>query len=153
MSTREDIYRLVEQLPEDKFEHAERMLSFIINPPPTSPQLAELRKRGDEYKKRVEERYRETRKPGTISGMGGGGQFGFHPEHGSFGSHSFHYWDDKALVYQTMRHFSGQEVEQMERLSFSEDGKQLRYQQELSSGGHTVRHEETFPFGEVNEDG
>jgi hypothetical protein len=146
MITRDDIHRLVDQLPNEKLAHVQLMLSAVLNPPPTPPQAAEMRKRGHEYRKKVEERFRQTRKPGTISGMGGGGRFSFDTEHGSFGSHSFHYWDDKALVYQTMRYFSGQEFEHMERLAISEDGTQLLYEQEVASGGRTVRHEEAFPL-------
>ncbi|HLO00694.1 MAG TPA: hypothetical protein VK208_19710, partial [Pyrinomonadaceae bacterium] len=58
----------------------------------------------------------------------------------------FHYWDDKALVYQTMRYFSGQQFEEMERLAVSEDGTQLLYEQEATSGGKTFRRQEAFPF-------
>jgi hypothetical protein len=147
MSTRDDVHRLVDQLPDEKLvEHVQMMLSALLNPRPTPPQVAEMRARGQEWRKRVEEPFRQTRKPGTISGMGGGGGFGFDTERGSFGSHSFHYWDDKALVYQTMRYSSGQQVEQMERLAISEDGTQLLYEQEIASGGRTVRREEAFPF-------
>ena len=46
MSTREDIHRLVDQLPEEKLQHAEGMLTFIIHPPETPPELTRLRKRG-----------------------------------------------------------------------------------------------------------
>ncbi len=146
MSTRDDIHRLVDQLPDGNLEQVQMMLSAIMNPRPTPPQVAEARARGQEWRKRVEERFRQTRKPGTISGMGGGGGIGFDAGRGSFGNHSFHYWDDKALVYQTIRYFSGQEFEEMERLAVSEDGTQLLYEQEATSGGKTVRHQEAFPF-------
>ncbi len=67
------------------------------------------------------------------------------------GNHSFHYWDDKALVHQTLRIFGGQELEIMERTWRSEDGATLVYEQELSSGGLTKRHEERFPFRDASE--
>src|SRR5436190_18274423 len=129
MSTREDVHRIVDQLPDERLEHVQMMLSAVLNPHPTPPQVTEMRARGQEWRRRVEERFTQTRKPGTISGMGGGGGFGFDSERGSFGSHSFHYWDDKAVVYQTMRFFSGHQIEQMERLAISADGSQLLYEQ------------------------
>ena len=146
MSTREDSHHLIDQLPENKLEHARLMLSALLKPPPTPPEVVAMRERSNEYRKRVQERFRETRKPGTVSGMGGSGGIGFNNEHGSFGSTSFHYWDEKALVYQTLRYFSGQEFEQMERMSTSEDKTQVLYVQEITSGGRTVRREEAFPF-------
>lgn len=146
MSARDDVHRIVDQLPDEKLEQVQMMLSAVLNPRPTPPQVAEMRERGQEWRRRVEERFRETRKPGTISGMGGGGGFSFDTERGSFGNHSFQYWDDKALVYQSLRFFYGQQVEQMERLAISENGSQLLYEQEIASGGRTLRREEAFPF-------
>ena len=146
MSTRDDVHRIIDQLPNEKLKHVQMMLSAVLNPQPRPPQVTEMRARGQEWRKRVEERFTQTRKPGTISGMGGGGGIGFDSERGSFGSYSFHYWDDKALVYQTMRCFSGRDLEQMERLAISDDGSQLIYEQEIASGGRTVRREEVFPI-------
>jgi hypothetical protein len=65
-----------------------------------------------------EQRFRETRKPGTIGAMGGGGSMGMH-EGTPFGRQGFSYWDEKALVHQTVQSFDGQELEIMERLSIS----------------------------------
>ena len=62
-----------------------------------------------------------------------------------FGRSSFHYWDGKALVQQTLQSFDSHEVELMERFSMSEDGTKLVCSVELSSGGRTVRHDEEFP--------
>ncbi len=53
--------------------------------------------------------------------------------------------NDGALVSGFAGFFSGQEFEQMERMAISDDGRQLLYEQELSSGGRTVRCEEAFP--------
>ena len=151
MSSREDLHSLVDQLPEERLDHVGMMLSSILNPRPNPPEMEELHKRAREYRTRVEEQFRKTRKPRTISGMGGGGGdggggfFSVNKDRGAFSSHSFHYWDDKAIVYQTMRYFSGQQIEQMERLSVSEDGQQLLYEQEISSGGRTARRQEAFP--------
>jgi hypothetical protein len=66
----------------------------------------------------------------------------------SFGRHPHHYWDEKALVQQTLQSFDGQEIELMERFSVSEDRTKLSCILELSSGGHTVRHEDEFPISQ-----
>ena len=99
----------------------------------------------------VERRFRETRKPGTISTLIGGGNV-FPREGKAHSSHAFHYWDDKALVHQTLRVFEGQELEAMERISLSDDRTMLVYEQELSSGGLTKKHEERFPFRQQRTD-
>ena len=151
MSSREELHRLIDQLPDEKLDQVEMMLSSTLNPRPKHPEMEEMHKRAREYRTRVEEQFRRTRKPGTISGMGGGaGGGGFSSvdkDGGAFSSHSFHYWDDKAIIYQTMRYFSGQQLEQMERLAVSEDGTQLLYEQEITSGGRTARRQEAFPKG------
>ena len=92
-------------------------------------------------------RFRETRKPGTL---GTGGGTGFFAEHEGvfFGRQSLQYWDDKALVYQSLQNFDHQEIEVMERLSFSLDRTTLLCALEISSGGHTVRHEDGFPVSQ-----
>jgi hypothetical protein len=52
---------------------------------------------------------------------------------------------------QTLRIFEGQELEIMERVSRSQEGATLVYEQELSSGGLMKRHEERFPFRDTPE--
>ena len=98
----------------------------------------------------VERRFHETRKPGTISALIGGGSV-FPREGKAHSNHAFHYWDDKALVNQTLRVFEGQELESMERILLSNDRKMLVYEQELSSGGLTISHQERFPFRDAAE--
>jgi hypothetical protein len=93
----------------------------------------------------VERRFQETRQSGTISVMTGGGSL-FPKDGETYGRNAFHYWDDKALVHQTLQFFAGQELEMMERMSRSDDGATLIYDQELSSGGRTVRNKVEFPF-------
>jgi hypothetical protein len=103
-----------------------------------------MQRRSLEYKERVEQRFRETRKSGTIGGMSGGGSMGVH-DGTPFGRHGFSYWDEKALVNQTVQSFDGQELEIMERLSISPDRRKLSCVLELSSGGRTVNYTEEFP--------
>ena len=104
-----------------------------------------MQRRSQVYKERVEQRFRETGKPGTIGGMTGGGSMGMH--HGTpFGRQGFSYWDEKVLIHHTVQSFDGQELEIMERLSLSPDRTKLSYALELSSGGHTVNFREEFPI-------
>ena len=62
-----------------------------------------------------------------------------------FGRHSFSYWDEKALVHQTLQSFDGQSLELMNRLAFSEDKTRLSFSLEVSGGGKTGRYEDDFP--------
>lgn len=104
-----------------------------------------MQRRSQEYKERVEHRFHETRKPGTIGVIGGGGSMGMH-QGTPFGWQGFSYWDEKALVHQTLQSFDGQELEIMERLSISPDRTKLSCVLELSSGDRTVNYTEEFPI-------
>lgn len=148
MALRDELHSLLDQLPEDKLRDARPFLDGLLRPRAPSPEIEHARQLTHQYKKMVEQRFRETRKPGTISTLVGGGNV-FPRKGKEYGNHSFHYWDDKALVHQTLRIFEGQELEIMERTSRSQDGATLVYEQELSSGGLTKRHEERFPFRDL----
>jgi hypothetical protein len=63
-----------------------------------------------------------------------------------FGRQGFSYWDEKALVHQTLQSFDGQELEITERLSLSPDRTKLSCFLELSSCGRTVNYTEEFPI-------
>jgi hypothetical protein len=121
------------------------MLKHHIHPPPPHPEIERMQQRSRAYKDHVEQRFRETRKPGTIVGMGGGAHSGEH-EGVSFGRQEFHYWDEKALVHQSLQNFDGQEIELMERVSFSSDRTKLQCFLEIASGGRTVNYTEEFPI-------
>jgi len=145
MAIRDEIHSLIDQLPEDQLQNVRPFLAGLLRPRAQSPEIEQARQLTHQYKKMVEQRFRETRKPGTISALVGGGSV-FPKEGRVSGDHSFHYWDDKALVHQTLRIFEGQELEIMERVSRSQDGATLVYEQELSSGGLTKRHDERISF-------
>lgn len=121
------------------------MLEHNIHPPAPRPEIEQMQRRSLEYKERVEQRFRETRKSGTIGGMGGGGIMGIH-EGAPYGRHGFSYWDEKALVHQSLQLFDSQELEIMERLSISPDRTKLSCVIEVSSGGRTVNFTEEFPI-------
>ena len=138
------------KVPEDQLQNARPFLAGLLRPRAQSPEIEHARQLTHQYKKMVEQRFRETRKPGTISALVGRGRV-FPKEGRVSGNHSFHYWDDKALVHQTLRIFEGQELEIMERVSRSQGGATLVYEQELSSGGLMKRHEERFPLRDTSE--
>jgi len=144
MPSREELKTLVDQLREDQLVHVEMMLRHQVNPPKPRPEFEAMRRRSQEYQQKVLRRFRETQRPGTIGTGGGSGGFGEH-EGTRFGRQGFHYWDDKALVYQSMQYLDGREIEVMERLSISEAGG-LCCAIELASGGKTVRHSDEFPL-------
>lgn len=148
MASRDELKALIDQVPEPGLEAVRRMLEHHVNPPPPRPEIERMQRSSQNYKRAVEQRFRETRKPGTIGSMGGGGISGMH-EGTPFGRHGFQYWDDKALINQTLHSFDGQELEVMQQLSLSPDGTKLFCVLELSSGGRMVRHEEEFPVTEA----
>ncbi|HEX3445858.1 MAG TPA: hypothetical protein VHS80_14165 [Chthoniobacterales bacterium] len=145
MTTREELKALIDQLPESQLQMVQTMLNHQINPAPPNLDIERMQKRSRNYRTMVEQRFRETGKPGTIRSMGGSGFSGMH-ESTPFGRHGFHYWDVKALVHQSLQSFDGEKIEVMERLSFSQDRATLICALELSSSGKTVRHEDAFPL-------
>ena len=145
MATREELKTLIDQLPELRLELVRNMLQRYIHPPQPRPEIEQMQRRSLEYKERVEQRFRDTRRSGTIGGMGGGGSVGMY-EGTPFGRHEFSYWDEKALVNQTLQLFEGQELEIMERFSISPDRTKLYCALELSSGGRTVNYTDEFPI-------
>ena len=147
MATRDELKSVIDQLPESCLEMVHMMLNHHINPPPPIPEVERMQQRSQKWKRLVNQRFQETGKPGTIRTAGGGGILGMH-ERTPFGRQGFHYWDDKALVQQTLQFFDSHEIEIMERLSFSPDRTTLICDLEISSGSHTVRHQDEFPIEE-----
>lgn len=152
MPSRDELKAMIDQLPESSIEQVHALLNFHVNPPPPPPpEMERMRRRGQEFKKMVEQRFRETLKPGTgacggrIGGMSGGSFSAMHEGTG-FAINSFHYWDNNALVKQTLQSFDGQDIEIMERFAVSPDRKQLLFTIELATGGQTIRYEDEFPY-------
>jgi hypothetical protein len=144
MATRDDLKALIDQVPDSRLEMIQRMLDHHIHPPAPKPEIERMRHSGQQYKERALKQFKETRKPGTLGAASGSGFLSEH-EGVPFGREGFHYWDDKALVDQTLHFFDGHKIEIMERLSFSADRTALICALEISSGGRTVRHEDAFP--------
>ena len=144
MISREELKQLIDELPEPTLEAVKYMLQHHISPPPPNPEHERMHQRTLQFRAKVEERFRETRKPGTIGGMGGGGYSGTHNGHLS-SRQAFHYWDQDALVEQSLHSLDGCEIEIMQRFEISSDETTLSFVTELWSGGHIVRHEDMFP--------
>jgi len=145
MANRDQLKTLIDQLPESSLEIVQRMLEHHIQPSKPTLEIEQMRRRLSTYKSLVEQRFRETRKSGTLGGMGGGGHMGIH-EGTPYGRQSFSYWDDKALVQQTLQSFAGHQLEIMERFSINSDSALLSCALELTSGGRTVNYVEEFPI-------
>jgi hypothetical protein len=145
MTIRAEVQSLLDELPEDKLHTVRAFLDGLLRPHPIRAEHLQLRDQAQKFRTLVEQRFQETRKPGTITALAGGGSL--FPKNGeTCGRNSFHYWDDKALVHQTLQFFAGQELEIMERFSRSDDGGKLVYEQETHSGGRTLRNRIEFPF-------
>ncbi len=146
MVSRDDLKALIDQLPESRLEAVGMMLHHHLNPPPelAHPEIGRMRMRGQEFRKMVVQRFHETRKSRTISSGGGSGSLGVH-EGTPYGRNGFSYWDEKAMIHQTLQAFDGQDIEIMERLEISPDRTKLYCVLEISSGSQMVHYENEFP--------
>jgi hypothetical protein len=131
MPSREELYKLVDSLPEGAIEAAHRTLSHLqIWPPAPPPGVEEMRQR---MQQKMEERHREViqrQRPGTIGGFGGSGNYD--PDRGSASS-SFSHWDDDTFVTETLRRHKGHEFTVVERVRV--DGTHLVYKHEITGPG------------------
>src|SRR5215831_17434281 len=110
MPSREELYKLVNSLPEGAIEAAHRTLSHLqVWPPPPPPDVQEMRQRLEERRLGAIER----QKPGTIAGFGGSGNYD--PDRGTASS-SFSHWDDDTFVTETLRRHKGHEYTVVERV-------------------------------------
>jgi hypothetical protein len=145
MSTREELKALIDQLPESRIASVKKLLEHSVNPRRPEPEIERMHQRSQEYRRLVEQRFRQTQKPGTLGAMQVGGVSFMHEGVG-YADQSFDYWDGKARVIQTLHQFGRCAIEVMQRFSIAEDRKKLSCDVELSSGGRTVSHTEEFPI-------
>ena len=73
MATREELKALIDQLPESRVESVRRLLEHNVNPRRPDPEMERMHRRSQEYRRLVEERFRQTQKPGTLGAMNVGG--------------------------------------------------------------------------------
>jgi hypothetical protein len=88
MAIRDELHFLVDQLPEDQLQNARPFLAGLLRPRTPSPEIEQPRQLTQQYKKMVEQRFRETRKPRTISALAGG-EMCFHGKESSTGTMLF----------------------------------------------------------------
>jgi len=148
--TRDEIKGLLDEFSEDELFSAEMYLMVILQQR-NSPQrddalLSHFNTRAEQFRVSVEHRWHNTRKRGTISGLGGGGSLRFDQLGQVNGEFAYQYSDGKSLVLEKLRVFVNQEVQSTERFSISEDETQLLYGQDLHSGGRAVSSQEAFPL-------
>jgi hypothetical protein len=131
MPSREELYKLVDSLPEGAIEAANRTLSHLqVWPPAPPPDVQEMRQR---MRQRLEERRLgaiERQRPGTIGGFGGSSNYD--PDRGSASS-SFSHWDDDTFVTETLRRHKSYEFTVIERVRV--DGTHLIYKHEITGPG------------------
>src|SRR5258705_5196060 len=118
MPTREELYNLVDSLPEGAIGPAHRALSHLQVWPPVPPPGAQewqerARQRWDERRQEMAQR----QKPGTLSGFGGSGRYD--PERG-VASSSFSHWDGDTFVTETLRRHKGHEFTVIEQIRVDE---------------------------------
>ena len=142
MPSRETLHELVDKLPEPAFEMTERMLKNYQTWPPKPPMTVEkMRRRVDEMRRNQTQESGVTRGKGLIRGYSGSG--GTDPS--GDGTSSMTTMDDSDVVNFEVRIFRGHRLEIEERLYLSDDGKLLRYSQQISGpDGKTDHYEVDF---------
>jgi hypothetical protein len=158
MASRDELKALIDQLPEETLDQARLNLAHFLAPRKPRPEAQQQTERRMTNWKALreqlisEQHIAETRELGATGGRSGGGggrgMTGMH-EGVPFGRYGFQFWDKKALIHRALLSYDGQELEIMERLSFSPDGAKLICSLEIASGGHTVRHEDEFPLAQA----
>jgi hypothetical protein len=73
MATREELKALIDQLPESCIESVKKLLEHNVNPRRPDPEMERMHRRSQEYRRLVEEHFRQTQKPGTLGAMNVGG--------------------------------------------------------------------------------
>jgi hypothetical protein len=128
MPNRQALHILIDTIPEDALESAERVLETYQTWPPRRPVgVEELRKRVDELLKRRGAEWAAHNRTGFVSVHLGGGSF--KPDGDGMASAST--MDGSDLVNFEIRIFCGHRLELEERLHFSEDKKSLVYTQQI----------------------
>jgi hypothetical protein len=128
MPNREALHKLIDMMPEDSLEAAERVLKAYHTWPPRLPIAFEkLHERVDELLKRRAEQWAAHNRTGYVSARMGGGSF--KPDGDGMASAST--MDGPDLMNFEIRIFCGHRLELEERLHLSEDKKSLVYTQQI----------------------
>jgi len=128
MPNREALHKLIDTMPEDALESAERVLKTYQTWPPRLPiGVEELHRRVDDLLKRRGEEWAGHNRTGYVTAHMGGGSF--KPD--GDGMASAVTMDGQDLVNFEIRIFCGHRLELEERLHLSEDKKSLVYTQQI----------------------
>jgi hypothetical protein len=125
-SKRQELHKIVDELPEDVLDRAEQALRYCANPAQTQFTLAQARRRVREMSlKRLEEHSKQTGR-GFVFGSGSTSRT---TPTGDFSS-SMTAWDNGPITYH-LRRFSGHQFEVYERLELATDGRKLVLSQRI----------------------
>jgi hypothetical protein len=131
MPSREELYKLVDSLPEGAIDAAHRSLSLLqIWPPPPPPGVEEMRQRMRQHMENGRQEMMQRQRPGTVAGFGGSRNYDPNRE---YGSSSFSHWDGDTFVQETLHRHKGHEFTVVERVRL--DGTQLIYKHEITGPG------------------
>jgi hypothetical protein len=136
MPTRDDLHRIVDQLPEAVLEHAERVLEHCLTWPQPSPDVLELRDRVHKRKHQVTMEGRQQAYDRRVPGELRTESRCIPPGTGYVSNMS---WINDELVQVTVFRVQGQEVERIERVGLAADRK-VKYSVEVigpAGGGNT----------------
>ena len=156
---RADLHTILDNLDEEELFAAEMHLLGILQRrqplPSRRPQPEHLRERGEQFRKKVDRRWREavSRRQGAgcmIAGIGGGGAFSIDLHGRPNGKMAYEYNNGAESFVDTLRFVAGQEVEINDIFALSADGTQLLYEQMIGSGGHSETRKAVFPFNDNN---
>jgi hypothetical protein len=120
--SREELYRLIDTLPEAALKHAQGILDHLQTWPPQPP--PEI----DRIRRQMQERMHQVARPGFAMAGGSSGSYmlgaGGHVRNGH---HSFGYPENGAEVRETHHFHEGLEITITERMRLGENGKTLIY--------------------------
>jgi hypothetical protein len=138
--SRDELYRLIDTLPEAALEHAKGMLDHLQTWPPQPP--PEI----DRIRRQQQERMHQVARPGFAMSGGSGGSYMLGPGgHVRNGHHSFGYQENGAAVHETHHFHEGLEITITERMRLGENGKTLIYDNAIV-GPDGERHTQDITF-------
>jgi len=146
MANRDELKALIDQMPDERLELVGLNLESILHPPTRNPQMEKMIRRTEEFHQQLPERLKILQagnSPETPHGFYGFGS-------GSGGSYSWQ--ENRAHVTHKMHLYEGHEIDFVDRVELSDDGKTLIYEQEVYAEGRSVTRREEFPVMNQNRD-
>jgi hypothetical protein len=141
MTSRDDLHRLVDNLPEGAFPSIRFGLE-LLQTWPEHPSPQQIMEKMREFMK---ERGKERSVPGSMAAMGGLGLFGLAQGNKIPGGSTFSYNDGDTYVLDTKLNHRGHQIKTTERLGLDRENHKLRYAIEVTGpDGQFARHEFAF---------